>query len=237
MTYADITHIARKFYGMSEQVPPEVSRLDDGLNVWMINYAKLNYWRVASWYELSDLIMDGYFILAKCEEKYPEVSQRDFMNLFKRAYFNHITDLANARTKSPNEVPFSDLGVRWTEDGEEASDEYMLQHIMGGEEDDTAEIVDLIRRAPWEVQQLLKLFFTEEGQKKIQGAMHDFGGLRGDHNTRLCRIAGLDPNEVNLVEEVRAYLTPKRKSYLDALAEACDELGVETRRFRWAEAA
>lgn len=183
------------YVALGRQVNPEQSRIDEGLNKWMLRYAHRHYWRVASWYELDDLIMDGYFILAKCEEKYAEVSQRDFMNLFKVCYANHITDLANKRTKSISDIPMSQFG-----------DDFNLEALIGGEADDTAEILDLIRRAPWEVRQVLELLLSEDGLKKVLGAQWEMGGLRGDHNTRLCRLVGLDPKETDLVNEIRLYL-------------------------------
>jgi len=43
-----------------------VQYLDEGLKGWMIKTAKNNLWKMGSWYELDDLIQEGYLVYFKC---------------------------------------------------------------------------------------------------------------------------------------------------------------------------
>lgn len=91
--------------------------LDEGLRRWIYRTARQNHWRVASWYELDDLIQDGFMCYQKCAVKYarllrkrkPQKSdRRNFMALVKVSYERHIHDLANKRRKQ-KEVAISSL--------------------------------------------------------------------------------------------------------------------------------
>lgn len=81
--------------------------LDEGLKRWIYRTAHRNYWRVSRWYDLDDLIQDGFLCYQKCAHKYRRLQRkrkprkddrRNFMALVKRAYENHIHDLASKRT-------------------------------------------------------------------------------------------------------------------------------------------
>src|SRR3974390_506351 len=84
--------------------------LDRAMRGWIINHAKRQYWRVAAWYDLADLIQDGFLCYYKCKARYTNLTflnhplpedKRRFMSLVQRAFANHITNLANRRTETP----------------------------------------------------------------------------------------------------------------------------------------
>jgi hypothetical protein len=85
---------------------PREKYLDAGLKGWIVNTAKRNYWRVASYYELDDLISDGYLAYAVCKARYSKKVQNKahFMALFKRVYWSRIVDLASDRSKTNGSV-------------------------------------------------------------------------------------------------------------------------------------
>jgi hypothetical protein len=87
--------------------------MDNGARHWLLRTAKLNLWRVATFYDLSDLIQDGCLVWCKVTSKYERqagttLKRAHLMALFKRSYMNHLHDLANERTKL-QEVLVSDL--------------------------------------------------------------------------------------------------------------------------------
>src|ERR1700730_17047043 len=81
--------------------------MDRSMSGWIVYTARQNYWRVMRWYDLSDLIQDGYLAFAKCKARYghlfsnpPTHDERKwFMALVKTTYSNHIYDLAMAKTR------------------------------------------------------------------------------------------------------------------------------------------
>lgn len=64
---------------------------------WIYNHATKNFWRVASWYELDDLVQDGLMKAYGCLERYGipgvDIDPPHFMALVKSAFHNHIGDL------------------------------------------------------------------------------------------------------------------------------------------------
>lgn len=81
--------------------------LDEGMKRWIYRTARRHYWRVASWYDLDDLIQEGFLAYQKCQVKYARLARkrnprpedrRNFMALVMRAFENRIHDLASKRT-------------------------------------------------------------------------------------------------------------------------------------------
>jgi len=97
--------------------------LDAGLKGWIVNKARREFWRVASWYELDDLIQDGYICYVKCRNRYvlgpaieghsslvvvgdkPTRDQcRHFMSLVQTAFQNHIMTLAASAARTTEDL-------------------------------------------------------------------------------------------------------------------------------------
>ena len=176
---------------------------DKGLKGWMVRYARANMWRVPAYYTLEDLIQDGYVQFYRCCHRYGATEPRHFMALFKRCYSNHITDLANERTATKAETSLSDLGV--------VDDTAFYERAAG--QDDLSAIATLLVGAPKEVVDVLRMFTTDaaralrepydQGGRRKRGQVH----ARETTNERWCRLLGYDPNEVDLPDLVRSFLT------------------------------
>jgi hypothetical protein len=86
--------------------------LDEGMLGWFERTARKEHWRMAAWYELKDLVQDGYVCYCKCRNAYalqdpkpghPSLNtdnptreqRRHFMALVKTTYYNHIMTLAS----------------------------------------------------------------------------------------------------------------------------------------------
>lgn len=178
------------------------TRLDNGMKAWLVYYARKNLWRVPDWYDLSDLIQDGYICYLKCRARYkgsPRITQRrEFMALFMRAFINHVTDLSNLKTDA-GEVPILS-GV------DSLSESQAIERFVPPEHEEATTRL-LIKEAPLEVKALMYLFFTEDGRGRLQRRLfRRCNGERETTNEFLCRLIGVDPDTVNLPNIVQNYL-------------------------------
>lgn len=170
---------------------------DEGMRLWIIQTARSNHWRVASWCDLEDLIQDGYLCYCKCAAKYPFLmsrhrpsreDKRHFMALLQVSYLHHITDLANDKTESPKEYCVSQLGS-----AEEGAD--IWEHISPRTE---AEVFFnlLLEKAPKEVRALIDLLI---GDVTRAVSYRREGGVRETSNEYYCRLLRLDPEKFDLI--------------------------------------
>lgn len=179
--------------------------LDEGMRGWIISTAKKNYWRVAAYYDLDDLIQDGYLCYAKCHARYTHLTvkrhplkddKRRFMALVQAAFTNHITTLAWKRSRLP-EQNFSAtahvLGV---------PDEGALLEDLLSPQQEQATVSLLLSTAPKEIKRLFELLVEDavslggylrmrrQGQRSRQ---------RETNNEYFCRLLGLNPAEIDLI--------------------------------------
>ncbi len=89
--------------------------LDRGLRGWIVNTARAQHWRMASWYTKEDLVQDGYICYVKCWNHYRELfdvpnptkaQQRHFMSLVQTSFLRHITTLSS-KSSLGKEIPVS----------------------------------------------------------------------------------------------------------------------------------
>lgn len=179
--------------------------MDDGARGWLFRTAAKNYWRLASWYDLDDLIQDGYVCYCKVLSRYPDATDAPHrMALFKRTYLNWIHDLANKRTKSVQEVSYERAPS--AEDDGAAS---VLDRAVcpAG---DLAQVRVLVAAAPEYVRRALELFTTEDGLRRLRSSyrLRAAGDrlVRETMNDRLCRLLGLDARAVNVPAAIRMFL-------------------------------
>ena len=87
--------------------------LDQGLRRWMFQTASRHLWRMPSWYELDDLLQDGFIAFLICKARYGERVQnkKHFMALYKRVYMSIIHGMASKRSRDPEQVTESALGL------------------------------------------------------------------------------------------------------------------------------
>lgn len=76
--------------------------LDAGMKGWLVRKANEEHWRMSAWYELDDLIQDGYICYCKCVRSYPQLAEiknpdsgqrKWFMALVQTTFHNHIMTL------------------------------------------------------------------------------------------------------------------------------------------------
>lgn len=186
--------------GTRKARPIRQHRLDKGLKGWIVNYARQNYWRVASYYELEDLIQDGYVCYCKCNERYGHVrDQAHFMALVKTTFFRHIIDLSNNRTES--------IEITLVEPEALAT--------LAPSTPSEGEFACLLRQLPSELAELLRAlmddaksipYLRETDARTPDGRFRKCE--RESRNEWLCRLIGADPKTINMEELFHAYFMP-----------------------------
>lgn len=164
--------------------------LDDGAIRWMKRVARDQYWRVAPWISLDDLIQDGYLCWYIVRNKYPDVeSHANRMALFKRVFNNHLHNLANARTSHP----------------ETALAQEELETKLDAQPCQLAEMMTMIAEAPAKVRGILKKLIADP--TCLRDTYRTDGLIRETFNERLCRLAGVNPKQNDLHAALRAALS------------------------------
>lgn len=184
--------------------------LDDGLKKWIVVTARRNYWRVSAWYDLDDLIQDGYLCYQKCVVKYARLirkrrpskdDRRNFMALVKRAYENHIHDLASKRTDQ-KEYTLSTLSG----DDEDYSGDRLLETKLGATYSDAqfrAWLAGLSRPVRRVFEQALE--DIEQGRRVTATKL----------NAELCAALGRK-SSIDSISQVYEYLEAVRPALLSA---------------------
>ena len=190
--------------------------MDDGARRWLAKTAKKHFWRISRWYELEDLIQEGYAAYAEVMRRYPTASAPQHrMALFKRVYMSRVHDMASKRTRSVAEVCFTDMAVEREKMGLEGSLISLLDRTAA--EPEMSAIAPALARAPQYVKDALALFTTEAGLARLRSAYRKVPSgrwlRRETLNERLCRLIGSDPLAVDVVEALRALLGVERPAY------------------------
>ena len=172
--------------------------LDAGMRGLIVNMATRNYWRVCAWYDLEDLIQDGYLCYTRVRRRYPKVKEvRHLTALFKTTFSRHIIDLANDK-REQQEVCVSQIAA----DDSDGTAE--LETMLGFCEGEQTAMV-LLRSMPAELRQLWRFLRSQDGRDKLCQPRLKVGGVRETTNEHLCRLLGLDPEVVNLPEMARLH--------------------------------
>jgi hypothetical protein len=169
-------------------------RMDAGARRWLRKTAMKNYWRVALWISLDDLIQDGELCWMTARRRYSEANPAQLMALFKTIYTNHLHDLANDHTLQSLEIPFTSI-----------SDTKNLDELLDGEPCPYAELLRLVTEAPGRVNHLLGKLLADP--TPLRAAYRRDGYVRETTNERLCALTGLDPVSVDLHTAVRGSLS------------------------------
>lgn len=192
--------------------------MDDGAKGWLFKTAHKHYWRVCPFYDLEDLIQDGYLCYQRVYTRYcttqeyrtdkgrlikerrPEelvTERRHLMRLFQTTFLNHIHDLSKRTT---TQLDFS-ISLLLT-DGSDESDLY--ERYFPPDTDSVFQ--STVLHAPEHIRKALALFGSEEGRAQLREAYKKIDGIRETFNERLCRLCGLNPRDINLASELQSYL-------------------------------
>lgn len=157
----------------------------------MVSTARRNLWRVAGWYDLDELISDGYLAYAICKKRYGDKveNRRHFMALFKLVYMSIIIDLANKRTAHVKAGVYDVAISRIARDGHEHD---ALELLAGGADDDVV-LSAKLAGAPMEVKRLLEEmhagYFTGRRCRKLKDGTRE---TTNDFYNRMLGCKGFD---------------------------------------------
>lgn len=178
--------------------------MDEGARLWLAKTARRNYWRVSRWYDLEDLIQEGYVAYSKTLRKYPGVTHAPHrMALFKRVFLNRLHDMANKRTRDAEEICMSEMLA------DDASG-LPRKVVEFAAESSIEEALQVFASAPQYVKDAVALFTREADLVRLRS---DYRKVRRGRwlcretlNERLCRLTGYDPAQVDIVGGIRACL-------------------------------
>jgi hypothetical protein len=163
---------------------------------WVVNHATKNFWRVADWYELDDLIQDGLLVAYKCRERYGEpgkdLDPPHFMALVKTSFYRHIGDLL--RVSRAEQAVTDRIGDVAGESSETIFLDREAQPAEGGQD-----FLALLTDMPESLRKAVTLFFSKKGPR-----VH-LEGVDESEASWLKRLADF-PLRHDFETELRAYL-------------------------------
>lgn len=165
---------------------------------YVVNYVKRHFWRVEATQEHRDLMQDAYVVFMRVKAKYPALdTPQHFMALFKVAWHNHFTDLANADTQSRL---MSAVSLHADESDEMAFD------VIGDHDNDGALAV-MLAQAPAEITSVINLFLSAP-QELLELALGSWSGQdrrkRAGGSERINKLLGI-PKHVDTLQAVHDY--------------------------------
>jgi hypothetical protein len=175
--------------------------MDDGARIWLLREVRRQYWRVATWYEIDDLVQDGLLHYHRVATKYAHVKDRPhIMRLFQITFINHVHDLSKRKGKQID-LPIS------TYISNPLSENTILDRVGTEDSMNLALFKASLAKAPKPVIDVINLLTTEYGRRCLCAQMRVYtNGVRETLNDRLCRLCNYDPKVTDLVGTVRSYL-------------------------------
>jgi hypothetical protein len=182
---------------------------------WITNHAKKNYWRMADWIELDDLIRDGIMIAYKCRQRYVSdeitVESAHFMSLVKTSYYNHIGELLRY-SRAIETCYIADMGK-----GEETHAD--TADRLGCAVEPDAEFYMLISEMPEYLRKAVLLYFDDDAVKKLRRERVMKRGRKAESfPEKLARLCGF-PKDKDFETELRAYLWEREAGIAEMVAE------------------
>lgn len=178
---------------MSKRVrlPPRAAdAMDAGARNWLLMTAKKNYWRVAPWIELEDLIQDGYMLWISTRRRYMSaIYIPHIMRLFQVTYVNHIHDLARQSSRLL-EQPFSQF------------DDSAAFAITNLEACQFSELLRLMAEAPGNLKAILIALHSKDRPLRPRVRTN---GVRATLNERLAHLVKVSPSD-DPAKKLRGFL-------------------------------
>lgn len=121
---------------------------------YVVNFLLRDLWKLEPTHGFHDALNEAWVVFDRVAKAYPDVEDKHFMALFKRAWSNHVVDLAKKATRQRDEIPVSAIVAESV--GERHNSGYL--HI-------------LIKQMPSELAAVVRLFLSapEELLKEVTG--------------------------------------------------------------------
>lgn len=176
--------------------------MDEGTRIWIETTARKELWRVREWYDLADLVQDGYLCYYKCYNRYYAGLTKDhnkqMMALTKISFLNYIHTLASKRAPGYETAVSQMLGP--------TQEESSLWETILPSQGETGSFVALLANAPAEIKQLLELL-AGDATSAATYVRRKIGRrqVRETNNEYFCRLLDLDPLKVNMIEQLKMF--------------------------------
>ena len=165
--------------------------MEPSVQRWMRKVAHSNYWRVADWYDVADLLQDGWMCWQIVLTRYPKVRDSHHLTrLFQTTYVNYIHKLANRRTATPEQT------LAMEQDYARAEQLLIDNH---------AELMTFLAEAPPPVRHLLRAIDADPALL-ARPLRRTANGRRESTNSWLCSLIGLNPEAIDLATMLNGYL-------------------------------
>lgn len=168
--------------------------MDDGARKWLFKHSKKNHWRVAAWIDYDDLIQCGYVEYAEVLHRYPHATEPAHkMRLFQLCFRSKIEDLVRANSKQVDDARSDILEV------------YDSPSMIIP---DFSNFHALLVKAPQIIKEALALLADDQKREELAKpfARYD-SGRRETLNERMCRLMGVDHNNVDIVNQLKTYFS------------------------------
>lgn len=180
--------------------------VDPRLVGWIVNYSRRNFWKVKDFMELEDLVHEGFDCIYIAKVKYADrliENPKKWTNTVKLMVANNIPYLRTCNIRMP-EGSLIRIGDMIDPERELAFSEM----LVGSDENEG--IRQVVAEAPPRIKPILESFLD------VSSPLHAFlkrrrryrmSGIHETLNERLCRYLGIDPEQYNVCQEIREYLS------------------------------
>jgi hypothetical protein len=177
--------------------------MDTGAVRWLHKIARQNYWRVEKFFELDDLVQEGYYCYYYVRKRYPDAKDAaHIMQLFKLTYMCHIHDLAKGACASGTGWRPQLETAAWLSSACGPEDAAQRERLSGSDAD--AEMLAFVADAPPTLSRLLRILLAGDG---LRGELRQrTSGRRESLNERFCSLIGVNPRDFDLHEALLNYL-------------------------------
>jgi hypothetical protein len=181
-------------------------QLPEGIVGWIYNYSRQNYWRVAGWIEIDDLMQEGLLAAYRCRERYGDVEPAHFMRLVQRTFMNRITDLVRVSLGFDDSTKLADITPERSEtdtidrlaEPVEALQEFAM--LLAELPVHLRNAVELLINDPVQFRKALRIKFDGTGDNTM--------------SKRLARLIGW-PEHLDFETELRSYLWQRQRGLLN----------------------
>jgi hypothetical protein len=181
---------------------------------WIKNHSSRNYWRVAKWMDLADLVQDGIMIAYKIEKRYGrpgiDIDEPHYMSLLKKSFHNHIADLLRRSRGDMAEIHFSDMENTLVGTGVilkgRSHNESVVDRLAKDNEPLMQDFWMMIQEMPAQLRAGVLLLMTDEGAEKLRSALRlRWDGTEETTEERLYRLTGFSERK-DFDIELRSFL-------------------------------
>ena len=163
---------------------------------WMKSYARKNLWRVSPWMDLDDLIQLGFEAYYETRGRYVTATDpRHIQSLFQLVFRSKIENAVRGYKKQVDDADsvYIDMydSIHHTDHSNHLS--FRVTNTKA-----------LLLKAPKEVADVVNIL-VKEPDELTKPYVKDEKGRRETLNDRLCRLLGMDPKAVDLVQWTRDY--------------------------------